>query len=449
MTENNENKSETGLHLPEAQFDRLSHRLAQFSDGDVQTARLPERAAIAGSDPEESRFPRPAGKMLLGSRVPAPDLSEQELEDALYRGQLFSSVDQDRRQSLSPGQTVASLCILAAGSAIALTAFMDPGTEPENVQQSAQIQYQAPDRVLFPAENPAPQLENSGPPYQPVMSLSPIDRELSALGSGVIRLVQNEGGGLSIQDVAGDAGEQIPLQISIDQIDGREYAFVMFRGLPDGFTLSSGFRVKQSWAVSLKDLGSLTLQSPDTYAGQLDLEVLLVKGRNSPVESRTMTVNIGGPAPDAVATTDTAANPIEQIPPVLPPAIAPVARDSAADRDPSSGQETQEANKLAEPLPRKLLIGPEEEAAMLERGLALLANGDVTSARLLLEHIAKKGSGKGALALGQTYDPVFFGSINALGGVQPDRDKAMEWYSIAAGLGQDAAKERLSALSSR
>ena len=49
----------------------------------------------------------------------------------------------------------------------------------------------------------------------------------------------------------------------------------------------------------------------------------------------------------------------------------------------------------------------------------------MASARLLLEHIARKGSGKGAMALAQTYDPAFLRSIGTLG-LRPNPEKARE-----------------------
>jgi TPR repeat protein len=93
-------------------------------------------------------------------------------------------------------------------------------------------------------------------------------------------------------------------------------------------------------------------------------------------------------------------------------------------------------------------ISADTETAMLDRAAQMLSNGDVSSARLLFEHVAKKGSGKAALALARTFDPAFFGSINTRG-LKPDPAKAKEWYAVAAGLGQDEARSRLGALSAR
>jgi hypothetical protein len=84
---------------------------------------------------------------------------------------------------------------------------------------------------------------------------------------------------------------------------------------------------------------------------------------------------------------------------------------------------------------------------MLERAFTLLGDGDVVSARMILEHLAKKGSGKGALALAQTYDPLYFQAMNTLGGPRPDAETALKWYGVAVRLGQEEARGRLSTLS--
>ena len=86
---------------------------------------------------------------------------------------------------------------------------------------------------------------------------------------------------------------------------------------------------------------------------------------------------------------------------------------------------------------------------MLERAFNLLGEGDIASARLLLEHLAKKGSGKGAFALGQTYDPIFFRSMFTIGGPKPDRETARKWYNLAAQLGQSEARKRLDLLAAQ
>jgi hypothetical protein len=99
-----------------------------------------------------------------------------------------------------------------------------------------------------------------------------------------------------------------------------------------------------------------------------------------------------------------------------------------------------------EPPKVKMTISAAEEDQMLDRALNFLRDGDIASARLILEHLARKGSGKAAMALGQTFDPVFFRSMNTLGGLRPDSAKAQAWYKMAVDLGQPGAQQRLEGL---
>ena len=79
----------------------------------------------------------------------------------------------------------------------------------------------------------------------------------------------------------------------------------------------------------------------------------------------------------------------------------------------------------APPLPAARRIAPDELAALLKRAKGLLAVGDITSARLLLERAADAQEAEAALMLAGTYDPQVL------------------WYQKAAQLGSVDAKRRL------
>jgi hypothetical protein len=278
------------------------------------------------------------------------------------------------------------------------------------------------------------------------ISAAVVAPHIAAGDPNLVQVANPEGPALAIENIVGPAGVPIPVKITITLADSEEYSFLMFRGLPDTLSLSAGFRLKDSWAVSLRDLQKLTLVSPPGYEGAFKLEVLLVKGRNTPVESRTVAVRVGGggvaPIPEeAVASIPREPVSTSRILTSTPPEVEPRVQQIEPERP-------QQPALAARPAPSKLTITPDAEATMLDRAARLLQTGDVSSARLLFEHIAKKGSGKAAMALGQTFDPAFLRSMNTLG-LKPDPEKAKEWYTIAIQLGQREAKERLSALAPR
>ena len=114
--------------------------------------------------------------------------------------------------------------------------------------------------------------------------------------------------------------------------------------------------------------------------------------------------------------------------PVL--AVAPAVREPAP------------ATREAVPARR---IDPDELAALLNRAKSLLAIGDITSARLLLERAADAQEAEAALMLAGTYDPQVLGSQD-LRSVTPDPAAARVWYQKASQLGSADARRRLGQL---
>lgn len=146
------------------------------------------------------------------------------------------------------------------------------------------------------------------------------------------------------------------------------------------------------------------------------------------------------PSPQAVRTDRTvvaAINP--EVPPaavaaaVAPDAVAPLAVAPAADAPAQA------------PSPAALALDKDELATLIQRGKDYLANGDLSSARLLLRRAADGGSAEGALALGATFDPLVLRRLAAIG-AEPDVERARKWYRRAAELGSSAATEHLAAL---
>jgi TPR repeat protein len=109
------------------------------------------------------------------------------------------------------------------------------------------------------------------------------------------------------------------------------------------------------------------------------------------------------------------------------------------------------AAALARPaaqLPVTPLAVPDPPAvvgAMLLRGEALLAIGDISGARRFFERAAASGNAAAAFAMGGTYDPGLLATIGARG-ITPDAPAALAWYRYAATLGETRAAGRIAAL---
>jgi hypothetical protein len=90
-------------------------------------------------------------------------------------------------------------------------------------------------------------------------------------------------------------------------------------------------------------------------------------------------------------------------------------------------------------------LGTDEIATLVKRGHDLLQNGDLVSARLILQRAAEAGSADAALALGATFDPLVIRRLSVIG-IEPDIARARQWYQRAAELGSAAASQQLTKL---
>ena len=83
-----------------------------------------------------------------------------------------------------------------------------------------------------------------------------------------------------------------------------------------------------------------------------------------------------------------------------------------------------------------------ELAALVRRGDAFPTSGDITSARLFYQRAADAGSGRAALQLGATFDPIILGYVRVRSGLA-DPAQALSWYRRARDLGMVEAEERI------
>jgi hypothetical protein len=99
-------------------------------------------------------------------------------------------------------------------------------------------------------------------------------------------------------------------------------------------------------------------------------------------------------------------------------------------------------------LPELRSIDRDEMAGLIKRGQALLAEGDISSARLLLRRAAEAGDANAALMLAGTYDRAELARLRVVG-VAHDHAQAKLWYTKAVELGSADAVRRLQQLAQR
>ena len=247
--------------------------------------------------------------------------------------------------------------------------------------------------------------------------------------TGAARLLRTgaDADAFKVEDMTGASGVPLPLKLQLPPNPAQSYSFLMFRNMPPKFALSAGFATRDYWAASLRDADRLQIIPPDGYSGTFTLDVLLVKSAGSDPERRTakVVVNPEPAAPDD-AKLLTASRP-EEATGALPPNPQRQSGTQAAQA-PSSARELTDV-----------------EQSMMERGDSYFKQGDVAAARLLYKQIAKRGIPRGALSMGQTYDPETLSAV-AIRGLQPDIAQAKNWYRVAEELGSTEAAQRLAKL---
>ena len=228
----------------------------------------------------------------------------------------------------------------------------------------------------------------------------------------------------------GYAGEPIALGLTAPQRQpGSVEVSVMIQGVPKGATLSSGSRIGGgTWILDDSELDNLALLTNKKFTpNEFELGVSFVKSDGKVPDSRSIKVAVeqaGGPATNALSVP----SPVDSSPAIIfTPGTAP------GPTAPASTVPRQRTQKAAlEPQPTVQPAAPgSEESILLERGKELLDLGDVSGARLILEHAARRGSKNAMILLGNTYDPEH---LNKLGvqGVQSDPDQALVWYERAS-----------------
>jgi hypothetical protein len=89
--------------------------------------------------------------------------------------------------------------------------------------------------------------------------------------------------------------------------------------------------------------------------------------------------------------------------------------------------------------------GSPETTRLIARASALLGQGDIGAARVVLERAAETGSAQASFMLAETYDPAIL-SVWGTYGTRGEVTKAREFYAKARAGGIQEAKDRFNAL---
>jgi hypothetical protein len=127
-----------------------------------------------------------------------------------------------------------------------------------------------------------------------------------------------------------------------------------------------------------------------------------------------------------------------------PPIGAGIAIERASNNQISRVTQAAEAAATEQPATAEAQGSP-EAARLLARASALLGQGNIGAARIVLERAAETGSAQASFMLAETYDPLVLSTWRTYG-TRGDATKARELYAKAHAGGIQEAKDRSDAL---
>jgi hypothetical protein len=210
-------------------------------------------------------------------------------------------------------------------------------------------------------------------------------------------------------------GRKLALSPLLDQ---RHARYVLLRGLPPEAELSAGERTGSgSWMVKDEDAQDLYLAMGEAASGDYPIDIYLLDAGNAPQSRRTIILRIEPERPHVY----------------------------------SAGFSLSWANALLDAAAKTRVasetIAPAQSSVLLARAKALLTEGDIAGARLLLFHLAERGEGDAAYELALTFDADMLARLGA-SGVESDPAIARGWYEQASQHGNAEAARRLKILAS-
>jgi hypothetical protein len=126
------------------------------------------------------------------------------------------------------------------------------------------------------------------------------------------------------------------------------------------------------------------------------------------------------------------------------PTGAPIALERAANSQVAQVKQAAKAAAMERPAAAEARDSPEAER-LIARANVLLGQGNISAARIVLEHAAETGSAQASFILAETYDPVILSRWGTYG-TRGEATKAREHYAKAHAGGIQEANDRLSAL---
>jgi hypothetical protein len=188
-----------------------------------------------------------------------------------------------------------------------------------------------------------------------------------------------------------------PAQLAISYWNAGLNVSVVIDGLASGSALEAGTpAAPNAWRLADADLKGAVIRPPPGFLGVMNLTLELRLADDTVVDRQTLQLEWEGEA-----------------------APAPTVSAEPSLRHPDASEFT----------------------FLMKRGAELMANRDISAARMMFQRAAETGDPRAALALAETYDPLVLDKLGATG-IKPDIALARQWYEKAEALGSTVAPKR-------
>jgi hypothetical protein len=258
-------------------------------------------------------------------------------------------------------------------------------------------------------------------------------------------------------DMTATPGQPVPFPIGI-RPQPSERVYVSIGGLPEGGRLNAGVDMGGgNWLVPPRKLSGLTINLPAGSPDAVPIQVQLLDGNaRTPLSAKTgfvirvRSANAGtaAPAPNPVqaASTTPVFTARTQPSEFSPAPRAPASPDSSFTTETTVSSPIQ-VSPIARPSPAvpdatapRPRFNPRPEVEdLIREGNKRMREGDIVEARQFYQKAVVYGDPEAALAMGRSYDPIYFARIDKKN-AEPDAAKAFDWYRKAmdAGAAQTA-----------
>jgi len=287
---------------------------------------------------------------------------------------------------------------------------------------------------------------------------------------------------IAASDVLVMSGQPSPLAIKVKPEQANEKTLISLTGLPEGARLNAGVDAGGgNWLLPPRRLDGLTINVP---AGTPDTALLTVQVLDSNIrtplsEKRQFSIRVSMPRAEPAAQTTVQPRTQPEIVAIKPPqpepaavpetpkpakaaptffstetvptsasAIAPQAEPQAKPANPSGAAQQSAVRQAALQAPG--LSSDQQKGApkteiedLIREGNKRMREGDILEARQLYQKAVALGDPEAALAMGRSYDPIYFARIDKKN-AEPDAAKAFDWYRKAMdGGANQTAKVRI------